>query len=337
MAKKRVLLVYTGGTIGMVKDHATGRLHPVDFNNLLTEIPALKKFNCKIDALFFKDPIDSSDANQDVWLKLLEVVEKNYSKYDGFVILHGTDTMAYSASALSFMIENLKKPIVFTGSQLPLEMIRTDGKENLITAIEIASAEKPVPEVCIYFEYVLMRGNRTTKFSAEHFDAFVSPNYPVLASAGVHIEFNRPAIHKKNRKKTVFHTSLSDEIGLLRIFPGMREDHAASILNNPNNKGVILESFGSGNIPSVPWFKALLKKSISSGIIVLNITQCIAGSVQQGMYENSAALNELGVVSGNDITLEAAITKMMFLLGTEKNSRTIKSKLKKPLAGEMDS
>ena len=336
MAKKKVLLIYTGGTIGMVKDHSTGSLHPMDFNNLLTEIPALKKFNCKIDALFFKQPIDSSDADPKTWTKLVGIVEKNYSKYDGFVILHGTDTMAYSASALSFLIENLKKPIVFTGSQLPLEMIRTDGKENLITAIEIASAERSIPEVCIYFEYVLMRGNRTTKFSTEHFDAFVSPNYPALANAGVHIEYNMAAIFKKNRKNTVFHSSLSDQIGLLKIFPGMREDYVACVLRNPKNKGIILETFGSGNIPRVSWLTEMLKESISKGTVILNITQCVAGSVQQGMYENSSKLNEIGIVSGNDMTLEAAITKMMFLLAEKKNKRSLKAKLKKPLVGEMD-
>lgn len=340
MAKKSVLLIYTGGTIGMVKDHSTGRLKPVDFNNLLKEIPAIKKFNIRIDAIFFKNPIDSSDVQIETWQKLVAVINKHYDKYDGFVILHGTDTMAYSASALSFMIENLNKPIVFTGSQLPLETVRTDGKENLITALEIASGSgrNPtlLPEVCIYFESALLRGNRTTKYSAEHFDAFVSPNYPELAEAGVHIEYYKGYIKESTRKKVRFHLNMSDQVGLLRIFPGMRKDFAEAVLLNPNNKGIILETYGSGNIPSNNWLSKLISEAIDRGTIFLNISQCIAGMVEQGRYENSAILNKIGVVSGVDLTLEAALTKMMFLIGNEKSDTAIKKKLSISMAGEMD-
>ena len=340
MPKNSVLLIYTGGTIGMVKDHLSGRLKPVDFNNLLKEIPAIKKFNIRIDALFFKNPIDSSDVQIETWQKLVQVIEKHYEKYDGFVVLHGTDTMAYTASALSFMIENLGKPIVFTGSQLPLETVRTDGKENLITALEIASgsgdSNVSLPEVCIYFESALMRGNRTTKYSAEHFDAFVSPNYPELAEAGVHIEFHNNYIIKSSRKKTRFHNYMSDKVGLFRLFPGMRPDYAESILLNTANKGIVIQTFGSGNIPSKKWLTDLLKKAIDQGTIFLNISQCIAGMVEQGRYENSAVLNKLGVISGGDMTLEAALTKMMFLIGNEKSDIAIKQKLSTSLAGEMD-
>jgi len=337
MKKKKVLLIYTGGTIGMVKNHISGRLEPVDFENLLDQIPALKKFNCRIDALFFKVPIDSSDADPSTWIKLVNLIEKHYSKYDGFVILHGTDTMAYSASALSFMIEHLHKPIVFTGSQLPLEMIRTDGKENLITSIEIASSERAPKEVCIYFEDMLYRGNRTSKYSSEHFDAFKSPNYPQLAEAGVHIEYNPKFNLKESKKETVFHKTLSDKIAVITFFPGIREDHILSVFENENNKGIILQTFGSGNIPNKKWLKHAIKKAIDSGKIILNTTHCIDGGVDQGKYANSAMLNDAGVISGNDINLEAAVTKMMFLLGSSYSSKKQISLLGKSLVGEMDS
>ena len=336
MKKKSVLLIYTGGTIGMVKDHATGRLKAVDFNNLLDEIPALRKFNCRIDALFFKNPIDSSDADPKIWVRLVELIEEHYHKYDGFVVLHGTDTMAYSASALSFLIENLKKPIVFTGSQLPLEVIRTDGKENLITSIEIASSDEAPKEVCIYFEYHLLRANRTSKFSSEHFDAFISPNYPPLATAGVHIEYHKSSYLKMNKKETRFNKSLSDKIALLRIYPGIREDNVACILGNRQNEAFIIQTYGSGNVPSYNWLKELLQKSVEDGKLILNISQCIAGGVEQGKYESSVLLNEAGVTSGNDLSIEAAVTKLMFLLGNNLSHNKIKSQLNKSLAGEMD-
>ena len=336
MKKKKALLIYTGGTIGMVKNHSTGRLEPVDFVNLLDQIPALKKFNCTIDALFFKVPIDSSDAGPETWIRLVELIEKHYLKYDGFVVLHGTDTMAYSASALSFMIENLKKPIVFTGSQLPLEMIRTDGKENLITSIEIATSEQAPKEVSIYFEDCLFRGNRTTKYSSEHFDAFKSPNYPELAEAGVQIEYNDKFVLKQAKKETVFHKNLSNKLAVITFFPGIREDQISSVFENPNNEGIVLQTFGSGNIPNQKWLKKILKKAIASGKLILNTTHCIDGGVDQGKYANSAVLNDLGVISGKDISLEASVTKMMFLLGSNYSKKKQVSLLKKSLAGEMD-
>ncbi|MEM7160839.1 MAG: asparaginase [Bacteroidota bacterium] len=335
MKKKKVLLIYTGGTIGMVKNHLTGRLEPVDFDNLLSQIPALKKFNCRIDALFFSVPIDSSDAGPETWLKLIKLIEKHYEKYDGFVILHGTDTMAYSASALSFMIEDLQKPIVFTGSQLPLEMIRTDGKENLITSIEIASSDKAPKEVCIYFEDLLLRGNRTTKFSSEHFDAFKSPNFPPLAEAGVHIEYNPKFYLPANRKKTQFHKTVSDKIAVITFYPGIREDQVTGVLENENNKGIVLQTFGSGNIPNQDWLRRALDKAIQEGKLILNTTHCIDGGVEQGKYENSAILSEVGAISGLDISLEAAVTKMMFLLGTYSTAKA-KRLLAEVLSGEME-
>ena len=281
--RSELLLIYTGGTIGMVEDVETGALHPINFDQLQVEIPELKKFDCNINVKSLLTPIDSSNMNVQVWKELLQIIESSYEKFDGFVIMHGSDTMAYTASAISFLLENVNKPIIFTGSQLPIGKIRTDGKENLITAIEIAAAKengKPiVPEVALYFEYSLYRANRTTKVSAENFEAFQSPNYPLLAEAGVHIKYNRFAIRKWEDKKVIARKNINDQVASVKIFPGLRRDVFQAIANLPNLRGLILETFGSGNVPSDSWFSEEILRLNERGVIVLNITQCTTGSV----------------------------------------------------------
>ncbi len=337
--KPSILLIYTGGTIGMVEDTRSKSLKPFDFNQITDRIPELKSFNVQLSSISFDEPIDSSNMSPDVWIQLAKLIEKNYSKYDGFVILHGSDTMAFTASALSFMLENLSKPVVLTGSQLPMGIIRTDGKENLITAIEIASKQENgkalVPEVCIYFEYQLYRGNRTHKFNSEHFQAFQSANYPVLAEAGVHIKFNKNAIQKTTNKKLKVHTKLDAGIAVLKLFPGINENAINAVLKTKKLKAVILETFGSGNAPTDKWFINLLKKTIARGIIVYNITQCNSGAVEQGKYETSIQLKKIGVIGGADITYEAAVTKLMFLLAQNSSARKMQTSLSRSLRGEL--
>ena len=337
--KSSVLIIYTGGTIGMIQDIKTGQLKPFDFRSLSDQIPELKKFDISISSLSFKKPIDSSNMHPGIWTELAGIIEKNYKLYDGFVVLHGSDTMAFTASALSFMLENINKPVILTGSQLPIGTIRTDGKENLITAIEIASAKnngKPVvPEVGIYFEYQLYRGNRTHKFNSEHFQAFQSSNYPVLAEAGVHLKFNESAIHKVNTKSLKVYTKLDTNIAILKIFPGITKHTVEAILHIKQLKAVIIETFGSGNAPTEKWFLDCLAKAIAKGIIIYNVTQCNAGSVIQGKYETSAMLKKIGVISGSDITIEAAVTKLMFLLGKKLTKKETQKLLQTPLIGEM--
>lgn len=337
--KSKVLLIYTGGTIGMMQDVKSGQLKPFDFAHLTEQIPELKKFDVQLSAYSFDKPIDSSNMHPDIWVKIAKTIEKNYSAYDGFVILHGSDTMAFTASALSFMLENLAKPVILTGSQLPIGTIRTDGKENLITAIEIAAAKengKPiVPEVCIYFEYQLYRGNRTHKYNAEHFQAFNSANYPILAEAGVHLKYNHSAIAKVPKQKLKVHTKLNLNIAILKMFPGISKEVVDAILNTKGLKGLILETFGAGNAPTEKWLIDSLSKAIKKGIVIYNVTQCNAGAVEQGKYETSAALKKIGVLGGADITTEAAVTKMMFLLGNYSSENEIKNQLTKNLRGEI--
>jgi len=335
-----LLLIYTGGTIGMVEDAETGALHPIDFTQLEKEIPELKKFDCNITVKSLVKPIDSSNMNIVIWQELLVLLESNYDFFDGFVIMHGSDTMAYTASAISFLLENVNKPIIFTGSQLPIGKIRTDGKENLITSIEIAAAKengKPiVPEVALYFEYSLYRANRTTKVSAENFEAFQSPNYPLLAEAGVHIKYNRFAIRSWEDKKLIARKNIIDEVASIKIFPGLRRDVFQAIANLPNLKGLILETFGSGNVPSDTWFAEEIIRLNKRGVIVLNITQCTTGSVIQNKYETGVHLEQAGVISGKDMTFEAAITKLMYLLSCEELTDADKrSYLDKDIRGEV--
>lgn len=334
-----ILIIYTGGTIGMVQDPATGILKPLTFKNLYRHLPVLENFKTHFDFYTFKPLLDSSNMSPAFWVELATVIEKNYESFDGFVVLHGSDTMAYTASALSFMLENLNKPVIFTGSQLPLGMIRTDGRENFINSIEIATAseqETPlVPEVAICFENKLYRGNRTTKFNAEHFGAFVSGNYPVLAEVGVYIRYHEDLILKPNFKKLKVHKELDDNIAILKLFPGINQNIVRNTLTTPGLKAVILETFGAGNAPTVAWFLDLLKDAVRNRIILFNVTQCEGGSVNIGKYETSARLGEIGVIGGSDITTESAVTKLMYLLGCGFSKEEVERLLQVSLRGEM--
>lgn len=320
MHNKSILIIYTGGTIGMVRREETGALSPLNFDQISEEVPELKKFGAKIDTVEFENPIDSSDVDPSIWIKIAKTILDNYDKYYGFVVLHGTDTMAYTASALSFMFDGLKKPVILTGSQLPIGTLRTDGKENLITAIEVATAEKEgepiVQEVCIYFEFKLHRGNRTTKYNTEHFDAFRSPNFIVLADAGIEIVYRyHHFYYPKKDKELTLNTLFDTNVAVLRLFPGITPQYVESVLNTENLKGVIIESFGAGNIFTQQWFIDKVKKAIERGVIFVNKTQCTKGSVKMGLYETSLALKKLGVISAKDMTFEATLTKLMFLIG----------------------
>ncbi len=344
MTEKRypsVLLIYTGGTIGMIKNQETGALENFNFDHLMQHIPELKRFNYRISSYQFNPPIDSSDMNPSHWAKLVKIISYNYDNFDGFVILHGTDTMAYTASALSFMLENLAKPVILTGSQLPIGVLRTDGKENLITAIEIAAAQHPdgtpiVPEVCIFFENQLMRGNRTTKINAENFNAFRSYNYPNLAHAGIHIKYESHLIHKPDPNK-VFkpHYLFDTNVVIFTLFPGIQENVVSSILHIPGIKAVLLKTFGSGNAPQKEWFIRELKEATERGIIIVNITQCASGAVEMERYETGYHLIEAGVISGYDSTPESALAKLMFLLGHGFNNQEIRELMNISIAGEI--
>jgi L-asparaginase len=332
---KKVLIIYTGGTIGMMQEQVSRALVPVNFKSISEQIPELKELNCKIDFHSSHKPIDSSNVHPFAWEELATIIEKKHKAYDGFVILHGTDTMAYTASALSFMLKNLGKPVILTGSQLPLGVIRTDAKRNLITTIEIVAAKEVVPEVCIYFNSQLFRGNKAEKFTSSKFDAFHSLNYPMLAEAGVNIVYNPKAIRKHPVGKFHVERGFNSNVVIVKLFPGIKPSIFSSIASAKGLQGIILETFGSGNAPSDVNFLSAIEEAIKKGIVIVNISQCSGGSVNQGKYETSVQLKKLGVVSGSNMTTEAAITKLMFLLDKKHSLKKVKELMGKDLAGEM--
>ena len=336
-----ILIIYTGGTIGMIRNAETGALESFDFNHLLANVPELKQLNVNIGTITFTPPIDSSDMEPTLWARIVRIIEENYDKYDGFVILHGTDTMSFTASALSFMLEDLMKPVVLTGSQLPIGTLRTDGKENLITAIEIAAAKAAdgtpmVPEVCVFFQDKLMRGNRTTKVNSESFGAFDSNNYPLLAMAGTDIQF-----YTRNIKKYVPglklkpHYEYNSNIIIFSLFPGIQQEVVEQVLLSKELKGVIFRTYGAGNAPQKKWLIDALSKATAEGKIIINITQCAGGSVHMERYETGLQLLEAGVTSGHDSTVEAAITKLMYLLGKNLPPEEIRRRMSISFAGEI--
>ena len=339
--ERSVLIIYTGGTFGMVKD-ASGALTPFNFGKVVDRVPELRQLGIRLTVISFPTPIDSSNILIQDWKDLAYIIEENYSQYDAFVILHGTDTMAYSSSMLSYMLDGLSKPVIFTGAQMPIGSIRSDARENLITALEIAAAHNNgqpiVSEVCVYFNYLLLRGSRSQKLRSSTFAAFESENYPVLAEAGIEIDFNYSALKPFDPKaKFSVKNEMDPNVVILKIFPGITKQLVRSVLSNPTIKGVVIETFGSGNTMSFDWFIHCLKEAIDAGKVVLNVSQCIGGEVHQGRYETSKKLNEIGVLSGGDITTEAAITKMMFMLGSSKDNQELKHQLTHSITGEMDS
>ncbi len=336
-ARANILIVYTGGTFGMIRDES-GVLIPFDFNLILHHLPALRNLALELTVVSFDTPIDSSNIEPSHWQALARIVNDHYATHDGFVVLHGTDTMAYTASALSFMLSGLSKPVVFTGAQLPISEPRSDARENLVTALEVASASKDgvalVPEVCIYFNYELLRGNRSKKVESMQFDAFDSGNYPLLAKAGVKIDYDFAAIRSPENGPLAVLSNLDCNIAVFKLFPGMQDSSLEAVLATPNLKALILETFGSGNAPTRPPFIALLAHAIEQGLLVLNISQCPGGRVMQGRYETSQDLQRVGVIGGADLTTEAAVTKLMVMIG-EYGVQRAKELIVQPLAGEL--
>ncbi|MDO4727674.1 MAG: asparaginase [Bacteroidota bacterium] len=334
-----ILLIYTGGTIGMIKDAQSGALKPFDFSKIRERISELEQLDCNINTISFDTPIDSSDMDIESWVRIVEIIEDNYQQYDGFVVLHGSDTMSYSASALSFMIENLDKPVIFTGSQLPIGDLRTDAKENLITAIQIACLQENgrpvVQEVCLYFEYKLYRANRTTKVNAEHFEAFESPNYPPLVESGVNLKVQHNVLLSPISGKVNFHKLMDSNIAVLKLFPNIQKKIVQAVLEVEGLKAIIIETYGSGNTTTQEWFVSLLEDAINRGIYIINVTQCLGGSVLQGKYQNSSMLKRIGVLSGSDVTTESALTKLMYLLSKPLTKSQFRDSFEKPLRGEL--
>jgi len=334
----QILIIYTGGTIGMMSDPKTKVLRPINFEQIMENVPELERLNCKIMVHSFEHIIDSSNMNPHIWSEIAGLIRDNYDKVDGFVVLHGSDTMAFTSSALSFMLENLSKPVIFTGSQLPISAIRTDAKENLMTAIEIAKAKKQdrsrVPEVCIYFDYKLFRGNRAFKYNSSKFEAFRSPNYPILAESGVHLKFSINDIRQPVEGPLKVHKRLASDVAVLKLYPGISAKVVENILS-ADARGIVMETFGAGNTTTDKWFTDLLKGAIADGKVILDISQCKVGTVELGRYETSRELKDMGIANGYDMTYEAAITKMMFLLGQYEDPLIIKELLETDLRGEL--
>lgn len=334
-----VLIIYTGGTLGMTYDDKGQHLRPFDFSQILEKVPELSQVACELTVISLPEIIDSSNIQPAHWIQMAQIIEQNYEDYDGFVVLHGTDTMVYSASALSFLLENLSKPIIFTGAQLPIGAIRTDARRNLISSIQIAEAQQNsralVPEVCIFFNDLLLRGNRAKKMESTYFNAFQSENYPALAKAGIHIEYNENALLPYPNVPLRVHQQLNEKVAILKIFPGISQAVVAAILSIEGLQGIVLETYGSGNAPTASWLLESLEKCVAQGIIVLNVSQCIGGKVLQGRYETSIALAQMGVIGGSDLTTETAITKLMFLLGQDLNPEVRQQQLLKSLRGEL--
>ena len=336
-----ILIIYTGGTIGMIHNTDTGALESFNFDHLLKHVPELKQLNINIDAITFDPPIDSSDMEPAMWSRIVTIIKERYENYDGFVILHGTDTMSFTASALSFMLEDLMKPVILTGSQLPIGALRTDGKENIIGAIEIAAAKNAdgapiVPEVCVFFHEKLMRGNRTTKINSESFGAFGSNNYPLLAMAGTDIQFYTRNIRKYiPGLKLKAHHEYNSNIIIFSLFPGIQQEIVEKMLEAKELKGVIFRTYGAGNAPQKKWLIDALSKATAEGKIIINITQCAGGSVHMERYETGLQLQEAGVTSGHDSTVEAAITKLMYLLGKDLPVEEVRRRMETNIAGEI--
>ena len=336
----RVLLIYTGGTIGMGRNPKTDALEPLDFNHLIENLPEFKSITTQIDVYQFTPAIDSSDMNPKLWAQIVRIIAGQYEQYDGFVVLHGTDTMAFTASALSYMLENLTKPVILTGSQLPISQLRTDGKENLVTSIEIASAYHQdgtpiVPEVCIYFSGKLLRGNRSTKINADGFNAFDSFNYPHLADAGVNIVYHEEYILKPDYTKPMKpHFVMDPNVVVFTLFPGIQENIVRHILDAPELRSIVMRTYGSGNAPQKPWLMHLLKQATEHGINIVNISQCAAGTVEMARYDNGYQLKNAGVISGYDATVESTVTKLMHLQGHYTDWRIIRNLMNHPMRGE---
>lgn len=337
----KVLLIYTGGTIGMGRNPETGALEPLDLTHLVNLLPEFHYIKTGVDVYQFEPIIDSSDMNPELWAQLVRIISERYELYDGFVILHGTDTMSYTASALSFMLENLTKPVILTGSQLPLGQLRTDGKENLLTSIELAAQHNPdgtpiAPEVCIYFNSALLRGNRSTKRNADGFDAFDSFNYPHLCDSGINFTFHRHNILKPDfSKPMVPHLEMDGNIIVFSLFPGIQEPAVKHVLEAPGLRSIVMRTYGSGNAPHAPWLTKLLKEASANGVCIVNISQCISGSVEMSRYDTGYQLQDSGVISGLDSTVEAAIAKLMNLQARYEDPTIIRKMMTTPLAGEI--